>query len=60
MIKKIIVDNKFTYLTDMKVRKGTKVLLPPFPWCQDPWIGKVTSLTSDYDGDCKFIITTIK
>ena len=60
MVKRIVIDDKWTYLTDLKVRKGTRVLLPPFPWSQYPWVGKVTSLISDYDGDCKWVMDVIK
>jgi hypothetical protein len=51
-----------TYETDLKVRKGTQVVLPPTYWmdARDTQIGKVVSLTSDYTGYCVKVLSVIK
>jgi len=60
-MKRIIINNQYTYETDLKnIRKGTALLLPTPHWLTDvlgaTWVGKVTSLSSNYDGPCSKVI----
>jgi len=59
-LRRVEVDG-YTYLTDLPVKVGTKVLLPE-SWLAKvtgktgPWEGTVTSLITDYTGPCSRII----
>jgi hypothetical protein len=58
---KIMVDGKLTYECDYKVKVGDNVLLPaPYFMEGSTYVGKVTKLSSDYDGYCKSVIKVIK
>ena len=62
---KVVIDNKYSYETGkIKVKKGSKVVLPTPDWLRDvkgnTWVGKVTSLKSTYDGECMRIISLAK
>jgi hypothetical protein len=64
-MKKFIVDDKYTYESDMKgLRVGTKVVLPTSYFLREvkgpTWVGKITSLKSDYSGYCEKIISKYK
>ena len=64
-MKKIVVKlssgKEFTYLTDLKVRIGTKVLVPAPFWSAEPnQKGKVKSLTSEYNGECIHVLSLDK
>jgi len=64
VVKKIQVNNKYTYICDKPVRIGSEVKLPTPHWMRefqdDTWIGKVTDLKSDYDGVCESVIEVLK
>ena len=59
-MKRVIINNPYTYATDLDVSVGDVVLLPTSDWLRDAlgdtWEGKVTSLKSEYDGWCAKII----
>ena len=59
---KIQVDGKLTYeCHDDEVKVGDNVLLPaPYFMEGSTYVGKVTKLSSDYDGYCKSVIKVIK
>jgi hypothetical protein len=60
---KIVVDDKYTYESEFKVRKGQRVVLPSPYWLRDvrpTWIGKVTDTKSDYTGYCEKVISVAK
>jgi hypothetical protein len=48
----------YTYVTDLDVSEGDRVLLPPGT-SDNPWEGTVTSYPSKYKGPCKQIIEVI-
>ena len=50
---KVMVDNKLTYEAPFPVEVGDLLVLPPTPWKDGPYIGTVTSLTSNYNGYLK-------
>ena len=54
----------YTYETDLPVKVGDEVLLPTADFLRDvlgnTWKGTVTSLESDYDGPCRWIIKITK
>ena len=58
-MKRVIV-NGYTYETDLNLAVGDMVVLPTASWLRDvmgdTWEGTVSSLTSDYTGDCARII----
>lgn len=59
--RRVVVDGHYTYITDLPVKLGSKVLLPTPEWGysifgSDPWEGTVTSFISDYSGPCRTII----
>jgi hypothetical protein len=60
-MKKIIINNKYTFLCDFKVRKGQTVVLPTPSWLRSvqgsTWLGKVTATKSDYTGYCEKAIS---
>lgn len=63
--RRVVVDNRYTYETNLPVKIGSKVLLPPSPWAHefygdDPWEGVVTSFISEYTGECSTIISIIE
>lgn len=55
---------RYTFETDLPVKVGDTVVLPTPAYLRDvkgpTWTGKVTSLTSDYSGDCAKIIKVAK
>ena len=58
---KIEVDGRFTYICNEEVGVGDEVILPA-PWWKpagELHTGQVTSLTSDYNGECVEIIRVI-
>lgn len=62
-VMRVLVGNH-TYECDIiDIKVGDKVLLPTPYWLQDvkgpTWIGEVTSLNSDYDGQCERIIRKV-
>ena len=63
-IRKIEVNNKYTYTCDKPVKIGSEVKLPTPSFLRefhgDTWVGKVTGLNSDYDGVCESVIEVIK
>lgn len=58
--KRIQVNHQYTYITDLNVKVGDKVVVPTAYWLRDvkgpEWTVTVTSLTSDYDGECSRVI----
>jgi hypothetical protein len=64
VLKKIIINNKYTYMCDKPVRIGSEVKLPTPQWMREfqdsTWVGKVTSLKSDYNGVCESVIEVLK
>jgi len=64
VLKKIIINNKYTYMCDKPVKIGSEVKLPTPQWMREfqdsTWIGKVTSLKSDYNGECESVIEVLK
>ena len=58
--EKIIVNNKWTYLTGgYEVAVGDTVLLPS-KFGGGDWEGKVTQMGSKYDGECKAILAVFR
>ncbi len=61
---KRVVVNGYTYETTLKVRVGSRVLLPTPEWLRDvkgpTWEGVVTGLDSGYQGPCKAVISVLK
>jgi hypothetical protein len=57
---KVVVDNKYTYETDLEVQMGDEVILPTPSFLLDvkgpTFTGEVTALTSDYTGWCAKIL----
>jgi len=64
VLKKIIINNKYTYMCDKPVKIGSEVKLPTPQWMREfqdsTWVGKVTSLKSDYNGVCESVIEVLK
>jgi hypothetical protein len=63
-MKRIIINHKYTYETDLEVKVGDTVVLPsPRKSLAEgkvsAWRGSVTALTSLYDGPCKKVIRVI-
>lgn len=56
----VVVDNKYTYECDFKVEIGDKVYLPAPFFSERCWIGEITALTSEYQGDVKKIIRVVE
>jgi hypothetical protein len=54
--KRITVNGKYAYDTDLPVKVGDRVILPAHA-CSDEWVGRVTDLTSDYQGECKRVLS---
>ena len=63
-VLKIIINNKYTYMCDKPVKIGSEVKLPTPQWMREfqdsTWVGKVTSLKSDYNGVCESVIEVLK
>jgi hypothetical protein len=59
-MKKVIVNNNYTYETNLELKIGDKVVLPTPSYLRDTlentWIGTVTALESEYDGYCYKVI----
>lgn len=57
---RVIVDNNYTYETDLALSVGDRVVLPTPYWLREfkgnEWVGSVTSTTSSYSGECVRII----
>lgn len=57
---RVIVDNNYTYETDLVLNVGDRVVLPTPYWLQDvkgsEWVGVVTATSSSYSGDCYKVI----
>ena len=57
---KVIVNNNYTYETDLSLKVGDCVVLPTAYWLRDvqgsEFVGVVTSLNSSYSGVCAKII----
>ena len=62
-MKRVVVDNNYTYETNLKVKVGDTVKVPTTYWLRDVfgayWFPKVTNLKSDYTGDCLKIVEVI-
>ncbi len=57
---RVIVDDKYTYETDLTLEIGDRVILPSpkkHLSVDATWEGTVTSLTSNYTGPCKQILS---
>lgn len=63
-MKRVVVNDKFTYKTDLPVEIGSRVVLPTDASLVDvlgpTWEGTVTSLTSNYQGPCRMIFGIAK
>ena len=58
---KITINGHLTYICNEEVEVGDEVVLPPPHW-KPPGslhVGKVTSLTGDYDGECLEVLKVI-
>jgi len=59
-MKKVIVNNNYTYQTNLDLKIGDKVFLPTPSYLRDTsentWIGTITALESQYDGYCLKVI----
>ena len=58
---KVVINNKYSYESgNLKLKVGDSVKLPTPTWLRDcqpaTWVGKVTSLKSDYTGYCEEVI----
>lgn len=61
--KRIVVDNRYTYVTVLDLEIGDKVVLPSPSWLTDvrpTWTGTVTKLESDYNGYCASVISKLE
>ena len=59
-MKKVVVNGKYTYETDIDVQIGDIVLLPSAGWLdKQPWQGTITALNSTYTGECRKIIAIV-
>ncbi len=62
-MKRVIVDNQYTYETKLDLSVGDEVILNTPDYLRDvlgdTWIGRVTSLESDYKGDCSEIFSKV-
>lgn len=60
MQHKIVVNHRYTYVTNLDLAIGDTVVLPTPDYLRDidgdEWIGTVTALTSDYNGKCATVI----
>lgn len=58
---KIVIDNKYTYETDLPVKVGDTAVLPTADFLRDvkgpTFEGTVTSLNSTYAGSCSKVIS---
>jgi hypothetical protein len=66
-VLKIVVEGQgglreIVYETDLKVRVGSKVLLPNLPWHYHPdeHISRVLALESSYTGPCKRVLRVLE
>ncbi len=55
-MSRVVVENKYTYETNLPVTVGAKVLLPNPRKPGSTWKGTVTALTSVYTGPCRQIV----
>jgi hypothetical protein len=64
MLKRVVVDGRYTYVTGKKVKVGDRVILPTPDWLRDvrgeTFEGTITALKSGYDGPCKRIIGIVR
>lgn len=62
--KRVVVNGKYTYETDLPVKKGDVVELPSPEWLVKEngptWFGEITALTSEYDGYCVKILSIVE
>lgn len=61
--KRIVVDNRYTYVTVLDLEIGDKIVLPSPSWLADvrpTWTGTVTKLESDYNGYCASVISKLE
>jgi hypothetical protein len=56
----VVVDNKYTYACDFQVEIGDKVYLPAPFFSEKCWIGEITALTSEYQGEVRKIIGVVR
>ena len=61
--KRVVVNGSWTYETDLRVKVGTRVLLPTADWLRDvkgpTFEGTVTSMESTYNGFCNRIVAIL-
>jgi hypothetical protein len=58
-MNKIVVNGKYTYETDLKLKIGDTVLLPATWVDSDPWEATVTALESSYNGSCSKVLSVV-
>jgi len=62
--RKIVVNGKYNYICDKPVKVGDLVKLPTpsflLEFQDSVWVGKVTSLKSEYEGECEKVIEVLK
>jgi hypothetical protein len=56
-MKKVTVNNRYCFETNLDVGVGDIVNLPPSGYSPDGWAGVVTSLKGEYKGECKQIVS---
>ena len=60
-LRRVVLNGRFTYETDLPLKKGDKVVYPSPWWARELYgptqIGEVTRLTSDYKGECIKILS---
>jgi hypothetical protein len=60
-VKRVQVDHRYTYETDLDVREGDTVALPPGGINNRIWFGTVTSLDGgDYAGPCVQVLRAFR
>jgi len=63
-LRRVVVNDKYTYETDLELQVGDKVLLPvpeqKVPERGSTWEGEVTALESEYTGPCKRIVGKVE
>ncbi len=62
--RRVVVNERHTFETDLKVQVGDIVQVPVADWLKgtgsDTWEGRVTALTSLHTGACKRILKVVR
>ena len=58
-LKRVVINDRYTYLTDLELAVGDEVVLPPGKSGAE-WQGTVTALGSPYSGPCKRVLRKVR